>query len=133
MKELTTVSTHSRWQQASAKLAELNGEAAKIRNRATELEGIISASPSSHSASREALELLGDALDGEHVSALEAGKEARVELVAVRQRLTTLEQTAKLLDLRMHRGDGEHCSLAAELSRVCKTTRSAPATAKSTG
>ena len=117
--KLNTVYTHPRWLTAQAKLNDLNAEASKLHSRAGELEGIIAASPSSHSASLEALELLGDALDGGHVSALQAGKSARAELVELRKRLATVEQAVKLLDLRMHRGDGDHCSFAAELSRDC--------------
>ena len=120
--KLTTVYTHPRWLTAQAKIDNLNAEASKLRSRASELDAIIEASPSSHSASIEALELLGDALDGGHVSALQAGKSARAELAEVRKRLAPVEQAAALLTKRMHTGDGDNCSLVSELAAECCRT-----------
>ena len=117
--KLLTVYSHQRWLTAQAKLDDLTAEAAKLRSRASELEAVIASTPSSHSVSIEALELLGDALDGGHVSALQAGKSARVELAEVRKRLAPVEQAAALLAKRMHTGDGDHCSLAVELAHEC--------------
>ena len=117
--KLTTVYTHPRWLTAQAKLDDLNAQASKLRSREGELDAIIAATPSSHSASIEALELLGDALDGGHVSALQAGKLARVELAENRKRLSSLEQASSLLTQRMHTGTGDGNSLARELSIEC--------------
>lgn len=121
MKTLT-VYTHVRWLAAQAKLDELSREASKLRNRASELESVIAATPASHSASIEALELLGDALDGGHVTALQAGKSARVELAENRKRLATLTQASSILSGRMHTGDGSGNSLARELGDECCRT-----------
>ena len=120
--KLTTVNTHPRWLTAQAKIDNLNAEASKLRSRASELDAIIEASPSSHSASIEALELLGDALDGGHVSALRAGMSARVELAENRKRLSSLEQASALLQTRMHTGTGDGNSLARELADECCRT-----------
>ena len=120
--KLTTVYTHPRWLTAQAKLNDLNAQASKLRSRASELDAVIESTPSSHSASIEALELLGDALDGGHVSALQAGKSARVELAENRKRLAPLEQAAALLQTRMHAGSGDGNSLARELADECCRT-----------
>ena len=100
----------------------MNAEVSKLRSRASELDAVIESTPSSHSASIEALELLGDALDGGHVSALQAGKSARVELAEVRKRLAPVEQAVALLNKRMHTGDGDNCSLVTELAAECCRT-----------
>lgn len=120
--KLLTVHTHPRWLAAQGKLDELSREASKLRVRAGELDAIIASTPSSHSASIEALELLGDALDGGHVSALQAGKLARVELAENHKRLAPLDQAAKILQARMHTNTGDGNSLASELGLECCRT-----------
>ena len=120
--KLTTVHTHPRWLTAAAKLSDLNAQASKLRSRASELDAVIESSPASHSASIEALELLGDALDGGHVSALQAGKSARVELVEIRKRLATLKEAATIQQTRMSIGSGDGNSLARELADECCRT-----------
>ena len=119
---LTTVYTHQRWRAAEDKLNDLNAEASKLRSRASELDAVIAATPSSHAGSIEALELLGDALDGGHVSALQVERSARVELAEIRKRLAPLEQAAKILQARMHTGTGDGNSLARELADECCRT-----------
>ena len=117
--KLTTVYTHPRWLTAQAKLNDLSVQASKLRNRASELESVIAATPASHSASIEALELLGDALDGGHVAALQAGKSARVELAEICKRLAALKEAATIQQTRMSIGGGDGNSLVRELSIEC--------------
>ena len=119
MKELLTPISHPRWLAAEAKLAELNTEASTLRRRADALQAVSDAAPKSHSASCEALELIGDCLEGGHAAALAAGRSAMAELAENLKRMDVVEQAARLLQIRMHTGDGEHCSLIGELSREC--------------
>ena len=121
MKTLT-VNTHPRWLTAQAKLNELSREASKLRVRSGELAAIIAASPSSQSASIEALELLGDAIDGGHVAALQAGKSARVELAENRKRLAVLTEAVEVQQSRMNSNTGSGNSLASELGVECCRT-----------
>ena len=120
--KLTTVYTHPRWIAAATKLNDLNGQASKLRSRASELEAVIESTPASQSVSLEALQLLGDALDGGHVSALQAGKSARVELAEIRKRLATLQEAVTIQQTRMSIGSGDGNSLARELADECCRT-----------
>ena len=119
MNELLTPLTHPRWQSAESKLRELNTEASNLHKRAAELQQVVAASPKSHSASCEALELIGDCLEGGHAAALAAGRSAMAELAENTKRLDVVEQAARLLQVRMHTGDGSHTSLIGELSHEC--------------
>lgn len=118
-KQMMTVRTHPRWIAAEAKLASISNESTLLRRRENELAEVIASGPQGPSASIEALELLDGVIDVSHKAKLQSVKAARDELKTLRDRQTALIQAQVLLTQRMNLGDGEHCSLVAELAREC--------------
>ena len=118
--ELLTLHSHPKWRAAETKLAEIETEASKLRQREGALaELIVSAGTQGTQTSLAAMQLIGGVVAVPNSDMLASIAEARGELKTLRDRLAVLSQASAMLRQRMFHGTDDTCSLVGELAAEC--------------